>query len=155
MGSWKQPPVCFTKHTEKGGGLIIPKIIFTSRYMRDAPAAQLENYVRYIATREEAEKIDESKRNLPATKNQQKLIRRLIRDSPSSKEVLEYTVFLRLTTSNALEFISSALEQNLDLTAKQRAMLCRYMKTSSENLRWYAAFHNEDHHPHVHLMVYC
>lgn len=23
-----------------------------------------------------------------------------------------------------------------------------------ENLRWYAAFHNKDHHPHVHLMVY-
>lgn len=22
------------------------------------------------------------------------------------------------------------------------------------NLRWYAAFHNKDHHPHVHLMVY-
>lgn len=23
-----------------------------------------------------------------------------------------------------------------------------------ENLRWYAAFHNKEHHPHVHLMVY-
>nr|WP_330391976.1 MobP3 family relaxase [Enterocloster clostridioformis] len=212
------------------GGLIIPKIIFTSRYMRDAPAAQLENYVRYIATREGAEKIDESKRNLPATKNQQKLIRQLIRDIPSSKEMLEYTDFLLQPTSgNASEFISCALEQNLDLAAKRenyvdyianrprvdrigehglftdagkpvvisrvqkevtdhkgpvwthvvslrredaarlgydnaeqwmallrskRAMLCRYMKIGSENLRWYAAFHNESHHPHVHLMVY-
>lgn len=240
MGGWRQPPVCFAKHTEKppvAGFLvgwkrrpIIPKIIFTSRYMRDAPAAQLENYVRYIATREGAEKIDESKRNLPATKNQQKLIRQLIRDIPSSKEMLEYTDFLlQPTTGNASEFISSALEQNLDLAAKRenyvdyianrprvdrigehglftdagkpvvisrvqkevvdhkgpvwthvvslrredaarlgydnaeqwmallrskRAMLCRYMKISSENLRWYAAFHNEGHHPHVHLMVY-
>ncbi len=198
--------------------------------MRDAPAAQLENYVRYIATREGAEKIDESKRNLLATKNQQKLIRQLIRDIPSSKEMLEYTDFLlQPTTGNASEFISSALEQNLDLAVKRenyvdyianrprvdrigehglftdagkpvvisrvqkevtdhkgpvwthvvslrredaarlgydsaeqwmallrskRAMLCRYMKISSENLRWYAAFHNEGHHPHVHLMVY-
>lgn len=30
----------------------MPKIIFTSRYLRDAPPAQLENYVRYISTRE-------------------------------------------------------------------------------------------------------
>lgn len=198
--------------------------------MRDAPATQLENYVRYIATREGAEKIDESKRNLPATKNQQKLIRQLIRDIPSSKEVLEYTDFLLQPTSgNVSEFISCVLEQNLDLAAKRenyvdyianrprvdrigehglftdagkpvvisrvqkevvdhkgpvwthvvslrredaarlgydnaeqwmallrskRAMLCRYMKIGSENLRWYAAFHNESHHPHVHLMVY-
>ena len=28
------------------------------------------------------------------------------------------------------------------------------MKIDSENLRWYSAFHNESHHPHVHLMVY-
>jgi len=28
------------------------------------------------------------------------------------------------------------------------------MKIDSENLRWYAAFHNESYHPHVHVMVY-
>lgn len=208
----------------------MPKIIFTSRYLRDAPPAQLENYVRYISTREGVEKIDESKLNLPATKNQKELIQQLIRDIPASKEMLEYADFLlRPTIGNASEFISCALEQNLDLIAKRenyvdyianrprvervgehglftdagkpvvlsqvqkevtdhkgavwthvvslrredaarlgyesaeqwmallrskRAMLCRHMKISSENLRWYAAFHNEGHHPHVHLMVY-
>ena len=50
------------------------KLIFTSRYLRDAPPAQLENYVRYIGTREGVEKIDESKRHLPATQQQKKLI---------------------------------------------------------------------------------
>ncbi len=29
----------------------MPKIIFTSRYLRDAPPAQLENYVRYTLIR--------------------------------------------------------------------------------------------------------
>ena len=45
----------------------MPKIIFTSRYLRDAPPEQLGNYVKYIGTREGVEKIDESKGHLPAT----------------------------------------------------------------------------------------
>ncbi len=208
----------------------MPKIIFTSRYMRDAPPAQLENYVKYIGTREGVEKIDESKAQLPATVNQQKLIGQLLRDIPSTKDMLEYTDYcLHPTRENASEFISCALEQNVDLIGKRenyvdyianrprverigehglftdagrpvvlsqvqdevvnhkgavwthvvslcrenaarlgydsgkqwqdlirskKAMLCKHMKIDSENLRWYCAFHNESHHPHIHLMVY-
>lgn len=208
----------------------MPKIIFTSRYLRDAPPEQLENYVRYIGTREDVEKIDESKRHLPATVHQKEFIKQLIRDIPQAKEMLEYADFLlRPTIGNASELISCALEQHLDLAGKRenyvdyisnrprvehigahglftdagkavvlrqvqeevmrhkgavwthvislrredavrlgynsavqwmallrskRAMLCRHMKIDSTNLRWYAAFHNESHHPHVHLMVY-
>lgn len=208
----------------------MPKLIFTSHYLRDAPVAQLENYVRYIGTREGVEKIDESKRSLPATGNQKQLIAQIVRDIPQAKEMLEYTDFLlRPTIGNASEFISCALEQNVDLLGtrrnyvdyianrprvervsehglftdagvpvvlkkvqedvawhkgpvwthvislrredaarlgydsasqwmallrSKRAMLCRHMKIDSANLRWYAAFHNESHHPHVHLMVY-
>lgn len=208
----------------------MPKIIFTSRYLRDAPNAQLENYVRYISTREGVEKVEGSRTNLPSTEQQKELIRQIVRDFPAAKEMLEYTDFLlRPTMGNASEFISCVMEQNLDLTGKRenyvdyianrprvervgehglftdagkavvlkqvqeevtnhkgavwthvislrredaarlgydsaaqwmallrgkRAMLCRHMKIDSANLRWYAAFHNEGHHPHVHLMVY-
>lgn len=208
----------------------MPKIIFTSRYLRDAPPEQLENYVRYIGTREGVEKMDESKRHLPATIHQKEFIKQLIRDIPQTKEMLEYADFLlQPTIGNASELISCALEQHLDLVAKRenyvdyisnrprvervgehglftdagkavvlrqvqeevmrhkgavwthvislrredaarlgydsaeqwmallrskRAMLCRHMKIDSANLRWYAAFHNESHHPHVHLMGY-
>ncbi|QIB68329.1 hypothetical protein EDD59_1392 [Muricomes intestini] len=208
----------------------MPKIIFTSQYMRDAPPAQLENYVKYIGTREGVEKIDESKLLLLATVKQQQLIHQLIRDIPSTKEMLEYADYCENPTiGNATEFISLALEQNLNLIGKRenyveyiagrprverigehglftdagvpvvlarvqedvckhkgavwthvislrredaarlgydsgkqwqdllrskKAMLCKHMKIDSENLRWYAAFHNESHHPHVHLMVY-
>ncbi len=208
----------------------MPKIIFTSQYMRDAPPAQLENYVKYIGTREGVEKIDESKLLLPATVKQQQLIQQLIRDLPSAKDMLEYADYCENPTiGNATEFISLALEQNLNLIGKRenyveyiagrprveridehglftdagvpvvlaqvqedvcnhkgaiwthvislrredaarlgydngkqwqgllrskKAMLCKHMKIDSENLRWYAAFHNESHHPHVHLMVY-
>ena len=208
----------------------MPKIIFTSRYIRDTPPEQLQNYVKYIGTREGVEKIDESKAQLLATVKQQKLIRQLLRDIPRAKDMLEYSDYLlHPTRGDASEFISCALEQNLDLVGKRenyvdyianrprvervgehglftdagipvilsqvqddvvnhkgpvwthvislrredaarlgydsgkqwrelirskRAMLCKYMKIDSENLRWYCAFHNESHHPHVHLMVY-
>ena len=208
----------------------MPKIVFTSQYMRDAPPAQLENYVKYIGTREGVEKIDESKLLLPATVKQQQLIGQLIRDIPSAKDMLEYADYCESPTiGNATEFISLALEQNLNLIGKRenyvdyiagrprverigehglftdagipvvlaqvqedvrnhkgavwthvislrredaarlgydsgrqwqdllrskKAMLCKHMKIDSKNLRWYAAFHNESHHPHAHLMVY-
>lgn len=206
------------------------KLIFTSRYLRDAPPAQMENYIRYIGTREGVEKMDTSKHYLPATINQKQMIKQLLRDIPEAKEMLEHEDYQRKPTiGTASEFISCALERNLNLIAKcknyvdyiagrprverigehglftdegepvilrqvqkevaehkgvvwthvislrredaarlgydsaaqwmallrsKRAMLCKHMKIDSANLRWYAAFHNESHHPHVHLMVY-
>ena len=66
----------------------MPKLIFTSHYLRDAPSAQLENYVRYIGTREGVEKMDTSKHSLPATINQKQMIKQLLRDIPEAKEML-------------------------------------------------------------------
>lgn len=206
------------------------KLIFTSRYIRDAPPEHLQNYVRYISTREGVEKADESKKNLPATSAQKDLIRQLLKDMPESRDMLEYEDYRqRSTIGNASEFITQALERNLDMATmkenyvdylanrprverigehglftdagkpviltevqkevsdhkgpvwthvvslrredaarlgydsarewmallrSKRAMLSRHMKIDSADLRWYAAFHNEGHHPHVHLMVY-
>ncbi len=206
------------------------KLIFTSRYIRDAPPEHLQNYVRYISTREGVEKVDESKKNLPFTPAQKNLIRQLLKDMPESKDMLEYEDYRQHSTiGNASEFITQALGRNMDMAAvkenyvdylanrtrverlgehglftdagkpviladvqkevsghkgpvwthvvslrredaarlgydsargwmtllrSKRAMLCKYMKIDSEDLRWYAAFHNEGHHPHVHLMVY-
>ena len=206
------------------------KLIFTSRYIRDAPPEHLQNYVRYISTREGVEKVDESKKNLPVTFAQKELIRQLLKDMPESRDMLEYEDYRQHSTiGNASEFITQALERNLDMAVmkenyvnylanrprverlgehglftdagkpvilaevqkevsehkgpvwthvvslrredaarlgydsarewmtllrSKRAMLCKYMKIDSADLRWYAAFHNEGHHPHVHLMVY-
>ena len=206
------------------------KLIFTSRYIRDAPPEHLQNYVRYISTREGVEKADESKKNLPVTSAQKDLIRQLLKDMPESRDMLEYEDYRQHSTiGNASEFITQALERNLDMAAmkenyvdylanrprverigehglftdagrpvilsevqkevsghkgpvwthvvslrredaarlgydsarewmallrSKRAMLSRHMKIDSADLRWYAAFHNEGHHPHAHLMVY-
>ena len=55
------------------------KLIFTSRYIRDAPPEHLQNYVRHISTREGVEKVDESKKNIPITFAQKELIRQLLK----------------------------------------------------------------------------
>lgn len=36
----------------------------------------------------------------------------------------------------------------------QTESIAKNFKIPMEHLKWYAAFHNESHHPHVHLMVY-
>ena len=206
------------------------KIIFTSRYLKDVPSAQMVHYIRYISTREGVEKIDESREELSATIGQKRLIGQIVGDMPQTKHMLEYVDYLlHPTMGRASEFISCALEQNVDLIGtrknyvdylanrprvervgehglftdagvpvvlkrvqedvsnhkgpvwthvislrredaarlgydsaerwmdllrSKRAMFCRHMKIDSANLQWYAAFHNESHHPHVHLMVY-
>lgn len=33
-------------------------------------------------------------------------------------------------------------------------MIAENMKIAPENFRWYAAFHNEGHHPHIHMIAY-
>lgn len=61
-------------------------------------------------------------------------------------------VSLRREDATRLGYDSAG--QWMALLRSKRAMLCKYMKIDSADLRWYAAFHNEGHHPHVHLMVY-
>ena len=97
------------------------KIIFTSHYMRDAPAEHLMNYVEYVGTREGVEKLDESKALLPSTVKQQQLIEKILRDIPESRQMLEHADYrLHPTIGNASEFITQALEQNLDLLGKRQ-----------------------------------
>lgn len=41
-----------------------------------------------------------------------------------------------------------------DLVRRNVATIAQAHKIDLDDLQWYAAFHNKDHHPHIHLMVY-
>lgn len=41
-----------------------------------------------------------------------------------------------------------------DMLRSQTSLISENFHIPMQNLKWYAAFHNESHHPHVHLMVY-
>lgn len=208
----------------------MPKIIFTSRYMRNPKLSNVGKLLQYIATRESVEKAAVGIDRSPSTVRQQRLIKNILDAFPETKDYLEYEDYLKESSkSNASEFIEAVIERNIDRLngvknlvkyyaerpgaqklgshglfyqtddkidldelaeevsnhkgiiwthvislRREDAERLQYNNPSRwrdlirsnvaeiadahnidlENLRWYAAFHNKDHHPHVHLMVY-
>lgn len=190
----------------------------------------IENYIRYIATREGAEPAKNSTNTKPAFETQKNLIDKLVKTYPDSKDLFEHEDYLsHPTRENADELIMRIAEMHselfgdrekyvkyiaerprvevisshglftdegvpiiLSVVAKEvaesesniwthiislrredaerlgyncadewmnliranRNMIARNMKIAPENFRWYAAFHNESHHPHVHMIAY-
>ena len=111
------------------------------RKQQGKTSRQPGGYAKYIATREGVEKIDDSKRNAPATTSQQQLIRKILKDFPDSKNMHEYCDYLKSpTVANASEFIDRALEDNSheaagrDGYAKYIALRPRAEKTETHGL---------------------
>ena len=84
------------------------KLIQKSGYIQSGGTAA--GYMKYIATRENVEKLNG---NGPATENQKKLIAELLRDFPDAKELFEYEDYIATPTfGNASAFITMALDAN-------------------------------------------
>ncbi len=211
----------------------MPRVIFKCPYIKAGgarAASHLGNYVRYMATRDGAQKIASAKANQPATPKRQEMVARLARDFPLSRGLFEYKDYQSAPTqSNASEYITRALEDNYDQVSKRgnyvdyiasrpraqrtgthalftsgddplvlsqiayevahhpgnvwlpiislrredaarlgyddaaqwQALLRSFAPQMSEavkipldQFRWYAAFHDEAHHPHVHMVCY-
>ena len=206
------------------------RIILKSPYLKPNAKVHIENYVRYIATREGAEPAKNSTNTKPPFETQKQLIDKLVRTYPDSKDLFEYEDYIsNPTRENADELIMRIAEMHSELfgdrekyvkyiaerprvevisshglftdkgvpiilsdVAKEvaesesniwthiislrredaerlgyncadewmnliranRNMIARNMKIAPENFRWYAAFHNESHHPHIHMIAY-
>ncbi|MBR1497925.1 MAG: SEL1-like repeat protein [Oscillospiraceae bacterium] len=89
------------------------RIIFISPYLKGgADAAHLTHHTKYIATREGAVKLKADDAAKPETKSQGEFIRRLLRDFPSSKELMEYADYRAAPSrKTASEFIDQTREQ--------------------------------------------
>ena len=206
------------------------RIILKSRYLRAGSRQHSEHLISYIAKREGVQKIDDTWKHQPATKEQKKLIAELLRDFPEVKDSFEYADYLaKFNKGTASELISRAIDDNVDLIGKRenyvsyiakrpraerhgahglftdadvpinlsqvaaevanhdgnvwthiislrrkdatrlgydnayawRNLLRSQAETIAENmkipltdLKWYAAYHDESYHPHVHMVVY-
>ena len=211
----------------------MPRLIFKCPHIKGgttSSVSHLGNYVKYMATRDGAERVQWEQDQQPATEQQKKLVAQIVRDFPLSCGMFEYEDYQTSPTQgNASDFITRALEENFDRAAKRknyiqyianrphaqrigahglftsadgpltlsqvaeavsshpgtvwlpiislrredaarlgydnaeswRNLLSSYamemaqgLKIPWEDFRWYAAFHNESHHPHIHMVCY-
>ena len=89
------------------------KIIFTSRYIRNASKAG--NLVKYMGTREGVEKLPTGIDHSPSTKKQQDLIASIVKKYPASAEYPEYFEYQqKKEKASATEFIDAFVERNSD-----------------------------------------
>ena len=208
----------------------MPKLIVTSRYLKKGAVKKLQNYVKYIATREGSVPVKENSGNEPATEKQCELIVSLLREFPDSTQTFAYEDYSKASTQkNASALISEIIENNVDrigerenyigylanrpgavkfdthalfsqedtaidlnavakeianhggnvwthvvalrrdnaqrmgydnltawreLVKRQIPNIAKAQKIDMQNLRWYAAFHDKETNPHVHIVVY-
>ena len=202
------------------------RLILKSPYLNCDGSHSVSGYLRYIGTRERVELLPDDR--LP-TRKQEQLVRKLVKDFPSSKELDEYSDYeTKPTKAHASAFLTRALEENwaavqqsegymkyiatrpraerlgdhglfsdeggvnleqamreldqytgnvwthiislkredaarlgydnakawTNLLRANRNDIAAAMNSAPGNFRWYAAFHDEGKHPHVHMMAW-
>ena len=152
----------------------MPQIIVTSRYIKPTAHKRFGNYIKYIATREGVEKP------VPKQENNCQLDREIFmnyldsrpnshglfseKDYPivldqAAKEVANHNgaiwthiVSLKREDAERMGYID--LEHWRDLVRRHISDIAAAQKIADKNIRWYAAFHNKETNPHVHIVVY-
>lgn len=66
----------------------------------------------------------------------------------------EWTIIFSLRREDAQRLGYDRAEQWRSLLLRHQGNIADAMKIPPDQLRWYAAFHDEGHHPHVHMMVW-
>ena len=65
-----------------------------------------------------------------------------------------WTCIISLRREDAERLSFNSGERWRDMLRSHTVEFAENMKIPLDNLRWYAAFHNESHHPHVHMILY-
>lgn len=110
-----------------------------------------KNYVDYIANRPRVEKM--GKHGLFTGGNDNLVISR-IADKVSNHEGNVWTPIISLRREDAARLGFDNAESWHNMLSYYAIDIAEYLKIKPENFQWYAAFHNEGHHPHVHMICY-
>lgn len=102
----------------------MPKIIVTSRYMRNTPKRNAANLVKYMGTREGVEKVARGIDHAPATVRQQRLIKDILKYDSDAARYPEYGEYLKEPCkSNATDFIDAFIERNADRVGEMKKLV--------------------------------
>ena len=119
------------------------RLIVKSPYIKCGGGNSAGGYMRYIATRERVELIQNDR---PPTRKQEQLIAKLVKDFPDAKEMGEYGDYREHPTkANASAFISQALEENWSDVQKSDGYM-KYIATRprAERLGAHGLFGDKD-----------
>ena len=108
-------------------------------------------YVDYIATRPGAVHVAEhglfTDEGAPVVLDQ-------VADEVANHNGNVWTHIISLRREDADRLGYNNVNDWMDLLRRQRSMLAKQMNIDPKNFRWYAAFHDKEHHPHVHVMAW-
>lgn len=142
------------------------KLITKFRYLKSTKKRKAGGYATYIATREGVEKLPQEQKTYADYIATRPRSQGLFTDAGKeinlrqlSRELNLYqgnlwTVILSLSREDAERLGFDTAARWRDFLRSERSEIAEQLHIPQGNLRWYAAFHNEKHHPHVHLMVW-
>lgn len=110
-----------------------------------------KSYANYIATRPHAERF--GSHGLFTDDGVQVQLSRVSEELDKHKGNIR-AVILSIRREDAERLGFNTGSHWRDMLRTQTEALAKNLKIPMQNLRWYAAFHNESHHPHVHLIAY-
>ena len=113
--------------------------------------AKKENYLEYIAQRPRVQKV--GVHGLFSSSDEPVILSR-VADTVAHHPGTVWLPIISLRREDAARLGYDNAEQWKTLLTSYTADMARAMKIPVEDFRWYAAFHDEGHHPHTHMLCY-
>ena len=138
-------------------------------YLKDNQARSRGGYAKYIATREGAEcpgvegymaymatrpRVEKQGSHGLFTSAGEPVVLAQVAGELDSHRGPVWTLIVSLRREDAQRLGFDTAARWRDLLRSQAITLAEGLKIPPTNLKWFAAFHNEGHHPHVHLIAY-
>ena len=134
------------------------KLIVKSPYIRCSGGGNAGGYMKYIATRENVEKYAQYIAERPGSHglfgDDDVVDLQKAMDELKNYTGNVWTHIISLRREDAVQYGYDHADAWKNLIRSHRNEIAEAMHISPEHFRWYAAFHNEGDHPHIHMMAW-